>query len=97
VTCTEVLVQFRQPPAVYAPTPPPPNYLRFRISPDVQIALGVMVKTPGADMAGTEVELLASHHPGKDEPDAYERLLGGALKGDATLVAGEHIGGATWG
>ena len=35
VTCTEVLVQFRRPPAVYSPTPPPPNYLRFRISPDV--------------------------------------------------------------
>ena len=47
VTCTEVIAQFRQPPAVYSPTQPPPNYLRFRISPDVQIALGVMVKVPG--------------------------------------------------
>src|SRR5262249_51189319 len=75
VTCTEVLVRFRQPPAVYGPTPPPPNYLRFRISPDVQIALGVMVKTPGEGTAGIEVELLASHQPGKEKPDAYRRLL----------------------
>src|SRR5262249_37691025 len=85
VTCPEVLVQSRRPPAVFAQPPPPPNYLRFRISPDVQIALGVMVKTPGEEMAGREVELLACHHPGRDEPDAYERLLGDALEGDATL------------
>ena len=46
VTCTEVLVHFRRPPAVYSASPPPPNHLRFRLSPDVQIALGVMVKSP---------------------------------------------------
>jgi glucose-6-phosphate 1-dehydrogenase len=95
VTCTEALVRFRRPPAVYSSTPPP-NYLRFRISPDVQIALGLMVKTPGEGMAGTEVELLASHHPGKDEPDAYERLLGDALKGDATLFAREDYVEEAW-
>src|SRR5580692_9545393 len=27
VTCTEVLIQFLRPPAVYSPTPPPANYL----------------------------------------------------------------------
>jgi glucose-6-phosphate 1-dehydrogenase len=96
VTCTEVLVQFRRPPAVYSPTPPPPNYLRFRISPEVQIALGVMVKTPSEEMAGTEVELLAFHHPGRDEMDAYERLLGDALKGDATLFAREDYVEEAW-
>jgi glucose-6-phosphate 1-dehydrogenase len=96
VTCTEVLVQFRRPPAVYAPTPPPPNYLRFRISPDTHIALGVKVKNPGELMAGREVELLASHHPGKDEPDAYERLIGDAMKGDATLFAREDYVEEAW-
>jgi glucose-6-phosphate 1-dehydrogenase len=96
VTCTEVLVQFRRPPAVYSPTPPPPNYLRFRISPDVAIALGVMVKAPGEEMAGTEAELLAFQHPGKDEMEAYERLLGDALKGDATLFAREDYVEEAW-
>ncbi len=96
VTCTEILVQFRRPPAVYSPTPPPPNYLRFRISPDVQIALGMMVKTPGEAMAGSEVELLACHHPDRDEPDAYERLLGDAMKGDATLFAREDYVEEAW-
>src|SRR5262249_40781588 len=40
VTGTEVVVRFRQPPAIYTPAAPPANYLRFRISPDVAIALG---------------------------------------------------------
>jgi glucose-6-phosphate 1-dehydrogenase len=96
VTCTEVLVQLRRPPAVYSPTPPPPNYLRFRISPDVEIALGVMVKVPGEEMAGTETELLAFRRPSKDEMDAYERLLGDALKGDATQFAREDYVEEAW-
>ena len=96
LTCTEVLVQFRRPPAVYAATPPPANYLRFRISPDVQIGLGVMTKVPQDVMAGTETELLACHHSGADEMDAYERLLGDALKGDATLFAREDYVEEAW-
>jgi glucose-6-phosphate 1-dehydrogenase len=96
VTCTEVFVQLRRPPAVYSPTLPPPNYLRFRISPDVQIALGVMVKSTGDEMAGAETELLALHRPSSDEMDAYERLLGDALKGDATLFAREDYVEEAW-
>jgi glucose-6-phosphate 1-dehydrogenase len=96
VTCTEVLVQFRRPQAVYSPNPPPPNYLRFRISPDEQIALNVMVKAPDEAMAGREVELLAYHHPTRDEMDAYERLLGDAMKGDATLFAREDYVEEAW-
>ena len=37
-----------------------PNYVRFRLGPDVAIALGVRSKTPGEAMVGHEVELLAS-------------------------------------
>jgi glucose-6-phosphate 1-dehydrogenase len=96
VTCTEVLVQFRRPPAVYTSSPPPPNYLRFRISPDVAIALGVMVKVPKDEMAGKETELLAFRHPDSEEMDAYERLLGDALKGDATLFAREDYVEEAW-
>jgi glucose-6-phosphate 1-dehydrogenase len=96
VTCTEVRVQLRRPPAVYSPTPPPPNYLRFRISPEVEIALSVMVKLPGEEMAGTEVELKAFHLSTKDEMDAYERLLGDAMKGDATQFAREDYVEEAW-
>jgi glucose-6-phosphate 1-dehydrogenase len=95
VTCTEVVVQFRRPPAVYSLTPPP-NYLRFRISPGVEIALSVMVKSPGEVVAGSEVELLAVEHLSPDEMDAYERLLGDALKGDPTLFAREDYVEEAW-
>jgi glucose-6-phosphate 1-dehydrogenase len=96
VTCTEAYVRFRQPPAIYAPTPPPPNHLRFRISPEVQIGLGVMIKSPGDKMAGNPVELLACHQSDKDEMDPYERLLGEAMKGDATLFAREDYVEEAW-
>jgi glucose-6-phosphate 1-dehydrogenase len=96
VTCTEVFVQLQPPPAIYAVVPPPPNYYRFRISPDVQIALGTMVKTPGEAMVGEPAELLASHHPSSAEMDAYERLLGEALKGDATQFAREDYVEQAW-
>jgi glucose-6-phosphate 1-dehydrogenase len=96
VTCTEVRVLFRRPPPVYSRTPPPPNYLRFRISPDVEIALNVMVKVPGEEMAGAEVELKAYHQPTKDEMEAYERLLGDAMKGDATQFAREDYVEEAW-
>ncbi len=95
VTCTEVLVRFRKPPPVFAAAAPP-NYLRFRISPDMAIALGTTVMAPGEERSGREVELLAFHHPDKDEMDAYERLLGDALKGDATLFAREDYVEEAW-
>ena len=96
VTCTEVLVRFRQPPAIYSPAPPPPNYLRFRISPDVQIGLGVMTKVPQDVMAGMETELLACQHPSGDEMGVYELLLGDALKGEATPFAREDYVEQAW-
>jgi glucose-6-phosphate 1-dehydrogenase len=96
VTCTEVLVRFRPPPPLYSPTAPPANYLRFRISPDEEIGLAVMVKVPGEEMTGAETELLAFHHPGKDEMGAYEKLLGDAMKGDATLFAREDSVEEAW-
>jgi len=96
VTCTEVFVQLHRPPAIFAEASPPANYHRFRISPEVSIALGTMVKTPGETMAGTPTELLASHHPDSGEMDAYERLLGDAMKGDATLFAREDYVEEAW-
>ncbi len=96
VTCTEVMVKLRQPPAVYSASPPPANYLRFRISPDMEIALGVMVKRSGEEMAGEETELVALCHPGKEEMEAYERLLGDAMRGDATQFAREDYVEEAW-
>lgn len=96
VTCTEVVARLRRPPAVFSAKSPPANLLRFRLSPEVTIALGVMIKDPGEALAGQPAELLACHHPGHDEMDAYERLLGDAMKGDATLFAREDYVEEAW-
>jgi len=37
-----------------------------------------------------------SHHPGADEPDAYERVLGDAMEGDPTLFAREDYVEEAW-
>jgi glucose-6-phosphate 1-dehydrogenase len=71
------------------------NYLRFRLGPDVAIALGVRSKRAGETVTGQEVELIATQNQG-DAQDAYARLLGDAMKGDATLFAREDSIEAQW-
>jgi glucose-6-phosphate 1-dehydrogenase len=51
---------------------------------------------PEEKMIGESVELLASRHPGADEMDAYERVLGDAMAGDATLFAREDYVEEAW-
>ena len=46
-TCTEVFARFRKPPSVIFGAAQPANHFRFRISPDVSLALGVTVMTQG--------------------------------------------------
>jgi glucose-6-phosphate 1-dehydrogenase len=96
VTATEVLVRFRRPPALFSAEAPPANYIRFRINPDMAIALGAMVKTPGEAYAGEPTELLMVHHQNVAEMDAYERLLGDAMKGNATEFAREDYVEEAW-
>jgi glucose-6-phosphate 1-dehydrogenase len=96
VTCMEILVRFRLPPTVYPSAALTPNHVRLRISPEPAIALGVMVIAPGQDKAGQPVELMASQHPRAGEADAYERVLGDAMEGDATLFAREDYVEEAW-
>jgi glucose-6-phosphate 1-dehydrogenase len=96
VTCTEVMVRFRRPPPVYEASPPPPNVLRFRISPDTCIGLGVRAKSPGGRMEGSPVELRVCQHNEPAAMDAYERLLTEAMQGDATDFAREDYVEEAW-
>ena len=96
VTCTEVFVRLRHPPTVYKATNEVPNHVRFRISPDVTIAIGMMVLSPGHDLIGLPAELVASRNPRAGEMDAYERVLGDAMHGDATLFAREDYVEEAW-
>jgi glucose-6-phosphate 1-dehydrogenase len=97
VTATEVLVHFKQMPenAFHEIERGHANFLRFRLGPDVTIALGVQVKRPGEAMVGGETELIAHHHPG-DEMLPYERLLTDAMHGDQSLFAREDMVEAAW-
>jgi len=95
VSTTEVLVTLKRPPLRQL-TPEETNYVRFRLSPDVTIALGARVKKPGEQMVSEPTELKMVHHPDGDEMDAYERLIGDAMDGDATLFARQDAVEAAW-
>jgi glucose-6-phosphate 1-dehydrogenase len=95
MSVTEVLVTLKRPPLrqfISEET----NHLRFRLSPDVTIALGARVKKPGAEMASEPVELRLVHHKQTGEMDPYERLLGDAMAGDTTLFARQDSVEAAW-
>jgi glucose-6-phosphate 1-dehydrogenase len=94
-TTTEVIVELRRPPLARA-LHGQGNYLRFRLQPEVEIALGARVKTPGERMEGHATELSVVHDPGGDAMDAYERLLGDAMEGDATLFARQDAVERAW-
>jgi len=95
VTATEVVVELRRPPLVEA-FPVYGNYFRFRLGPDVVIALGAQVKRPGEGMQGHSTELTLLRQPEGDELGAYERLLGDALEGDPVLFAREDAVLRSW-
>jgi len=97
VTATEVLVTLRQPPQrVFSGIefqPGPANHFRFRLGPEIEIAVGAQVLGAGA---GVRVELFACRdRHGLREP--YDRLLGDAMEGDALLFAREDEVEAAWG
>jgi glucose-6-phosphate 1-dehydrogenase len=96
VTCTEVLARFRKPPAVISDSDLLQNHLRFRISPQMMIALGATVMRPDEALKGEPVEMVASSYPSPEEMDAYERVLGDAMAGDSTLFAREDYVEEAW-
>jgi glucose-6-phosphate 1-dehydrogenase len=96
VTCTEIVGRFRKPPSLVPAEALKENHLRLRLNPEVIIAMGMMVMTPGDEMAAESVEMLASRSPHPGEMDAYERVLGGAMEGDATLFAREDYVEEAW-
>jgi glucose-6-phosphate 1-dehydrogenase len=96
VTCTEVLARLRKPPAVVAESRLSPNHLRFRISPEMTIAVGTTVIGPKDQLRAETIEMIASRQPRPDDEDAYERVLSEAMSGDATLFAREDYVEEAW-
>lgn len=96
VTCTEILIRLRQPPTMYKSYCLDSNYVRMRISPDIVLAFGFNVTSPVEESRSVLSELLAGRHPCAREMDAYERVLGDAMSGDATLFAREDYVEEAW-
>jgi glucose-6-phosphate 1-dehydrogenase len=100
-TCTEVSVELKVPPQVVFAEAKPSigNTVRFRLNPQVVIAVGARKKKPGERMEGEAVELVLTEsatEQGKVPMDAYERLLGDAMAGDPTLFARQDVVEAAW-
>jgi glucose-6-phosphate 1-dehydrogenase len=100
-TCTEVVVELKQPPPVVFDEPPARdgNFVRFRLSPQVVIAIGARAKKPGEGMQGRPVELSVMESPEQgsgNRLEAYERLIGDAMLGDATLFARQDVVEHAW-
>lgn len=94
-SATEVLVTLKRPPMFEMPLNEP-NYLRFRLSPDVVIGLGARVKKPGDNMSTEPIELKLVQQQTADALDPYERLLDDAMEGDSVLFARQDGVEAAW-
>jgi glucose-6-phosphate 1-dehydrogenase len=97
ITATEVVVDLKSPPvAIFDQIDlAQSNYFRFRLSPEVVISTGARVKRPGEEMVGDAVELVA-RHAADGEKSPYERLLGDAVRGDASLFTRDDGVEAAW-
>jgi glucose-6-phosphate 1-dehydrogenase len=97
ISATEVTVTLKRPPlAIFDSSDAMPrNYFRLRLSPEVVISEGALVKRNGEQMHGEPVELIARHHS-ESEKSPYERLLGDAIRGDISLFTQDDCVEAAW-
>jgi len=97
LTVAEIIVDFKRPPRnTFAEiVSPASGHTRMRISPDVNIALGLRVKHPGERMEGQDVELILTEQEEAFVPP-YQRLLGDAMHGIGDLFGRQDIVDAQW-
>ncbi|PWU18746.1 MAG: glucose-6-phosphate dehydrogenase [Candidatus Rokuibacteriota bacterium] len=90
---SEIAVQFRRTPHLVFRRNPEilaePNLLVLRIQPDEGMSLSFGAKLPGPELRikPVEMDFDYGHAFGGEPPEAYERLLLDAMKGDPTLYA----------
>jgi glucose-6-phosphate 1-dehydrogenase len=96
-TATEIRVQFKPPRCnIYRKGPVSPEYVRFRVGPDVTtIALGMHVMERGETIKARDIEMLAACDQALDIAP-YERLLDEAMRGDGDLFARQDAIEAQW-
>ncbi len=106
---TEIAIQFRRPPLrlftqvackgdVCDITEAQPNQLVFRIQPDEGISLTFNCKRPGMHIQLEQMKMGFLYNEGfsVSSPEAYERLLLDALRGDSTLFTRSDEVAAAW-
>lgn len=90
---SEIAIQFKRAPHSFLgeneTVRPSYNVLVLRIQPDEGLALRIDVKIPGLGMRVRPVDMsfLYKETFGSTSPDAYQRLLLDAMRGDSTLFA----------
>ena len=96
ITTTEVFVKLRRPPLDNL-AGELNNHFRFRLGPgEISLSLSACVKRPGEELVSMHARLSAVEESTADEVDAYERLLGDAMHGDAMLFVREDAVEAAW-
>ena len=98
---TEIAIQFKKVPHSLFQAPDggiSPNVLAMRIQPDEGIALRFISKEPGQATILREVAMDFRYGAsfGSNTPEAYERLLLDAMRGDATLFTRRDEVEAQW-
>jgi glucose-6-phosphate 1-dehydrogenase len=98
---TEIAIHFKHPPLQHfagGDHTPERNILAIRIQPDEGISLRVNAKIPGYANAARPVNMDFTYGGsfGKGVPEAYERLLFDAMKGDNTLYTRRDEIEASW-
>lgn len=96
VTATDVIVKLRQPPAIFSEVPLPSNHMRFRVTPNLQIAVGALVKKAGEPLEGEQIELLISEQSDPTELGAYGELLHDAIQGESARFARQDYVEESW-
>jgi glucose-6-phosphate 1-dehydrogenase len=99
VTATEVLVTLRPPPqhCFSGKEFPmgPPNHFRFRLGPDLEIAVGATVKAAGKQFMTEQLELYACRDP-RTLQEPYDLLLGAAMVGESLVFSRQDEVEAAW-
>lgn len=98
-TGTQVIAHLRQPPALFVEEgaqEPPENYIRFKVSPDMKIAIGALEKSSAHNFLGHPVELVSATPSSSNDLLPYEELLEDAMMGNQTRFARQDYVEASW-
>ena len=96
VTCTEIVVRFKQIHTAYSHLATAPSYVRMRISPDVGVYFGILKMAAGEKMVAKQVEIGGVPDTYAGEKDAYETVLTSAMEGDRTVFARQDYVEEAW-